>query len=61
MCRYIQQSMVVINTEVFKELKCFTVSVCGEEANNSPDCFSKEKKKLAVYALNYKSCLSSYF
>ena len=61
MCRYIQQSMVAINTEACKELKCFTVSICGEEANNSPDCFSKEKKKLAVYALNYKSCLSCNF
>lgn len=53
--------MVAINTEACKELKCFTVSICGEEANNSPDCFSKEKKKLAVYALNYKSCLSCNF
>ena len=48
--------MVVINTEVCKELKCFTFSICGEEANNSPDCFSKEKKKLAVYAPNSVPC-----
>ena len=53
--------MVVINVEVFKELKHFTVSICGEEVNSSPGCFSKEKKKVAVYAMNSKSCLLCNF